>query len=392
MTVGVASAAYRPISLFSVYAPEDISLHEQLEKHLSSLKRKGSITLWSVDKILPGADRDAEIERNLNIAQIILLLLSADFFASEHCYDIMMYALQRQKEDHIHVIPIMLRPIDWEMLAMSGLQVLPTNGKSVTTWLNRDEAFSHIAESIRQIVLALLNHAAVNKTITEKHLSYLHWLIKRTVSLDIRGIHSTQRLSQIKLEEVYIPLQARHEEGLHIIGPTPFSKALETETSMEDQALPSLPLSHIVTRRDHLMLLGEPGSGKTTFLHHLALEHALALCNQVEDTGVGAARFPILLRIADYVEYGMRRGKSLSEFLVDDCTRHECPTAALADLLSAELQAGRCLVLLDGLDEVVHADDRRVVVQKLEEFVRRYDDVPNVLLSQAEERDTVSLH
>ena len=93
--------------------------------------------------------------------------------------------------------------------------------------------------------------------------------------------------------------------------------------------------------------------------------------------GLEQACFPILLRIADYVEYGMRQGKSLSEFLVDDCTRHECPTSALADLLSAELQAGRCLVLLDGLDEVVHADDRRVVVRKLEEFVRRYDDVPN---------------
>ena len=49
MTVGVAAAAYRPISLFSIYAPEDVSLHEQLERHLSSLKRQGLITLWSLD-------------------------------------------------------------------------------------------------------------------------------------------------------------------------------------------------------------------------------------------------------------------------------------------------------------------------------------------------------
>src|SRR6266700_7917455 len=104
MNGGLASAEYRPISLFSVYAPEDSSLHEQLEKQLSSLKRKGLITLWSVDKILPGADRDAEIERNLNTAQIILLLLSADFLASEHCDDVMRRALQRRKKDHIRVI------------------------------------------------------------------------------------------------------------------------------------------------------------------------------------------------------------------------------------------------------------------------------------------------
>jgi len=377
MTVDVTSAEHHPISLFSVYAPEDVSLHEQLEKHLSSLKRKGLISLWSIDKTLAGADRNVEIERHLNTAQVILPLLSADFFASEHCDDVMMRALQRQKEDHIRIIPILLRPVDWEMSPMSGLPVLPTNGNFVTMWLNRDEAFSHVAEAIRKIVAALLNLLADIRPITETHLSYLHWLIKRTSHLDTQGIHSAQRLSQMKLEEVYIPLWAKQEKGLQTIEPTLFSKALAAEPSIETQALPSLPLSHIIARHDHLMLLGEPGSGKTTFLHYLALKHALALCNPVEDTGAEAARFPLLLRIADYVEYGMHQGKSLSDFLGDDCKRHECPTSEPTDVLSAELQTGRCLVLLDGLDEVVRSDDHQMVVRKIEEFVRRYDDVPN---------------
>src|SRR5260370_23575017 len=206
MTVGVASAAYRPISLFSIYAPEDVSLHEQLERHLSSLKRQGLITLWSVDKTLPGADRNVEIERNLNTAQIILLLLSADFLASEHCDDVMMRALQRRKRDHIRVIPIMLRPVDWEMLPVSELQVVPTNGKTVTSWRNRDDAYLLIAKEIRKIILAQINPIADHRAITENYLSYLHWLIKRTASLDTGGIHSIQRLSRISLEEVYIPL------------------------------------------------------------------------------------------------------------------------------------------------------------------------------------------
>lgn len=377
MTVGAVSAEHRPISLFSIYAPEDASLHEQFEKHLISLKRRGVISLWSVDKPLAGADRNVAIESNLNTAHIILLWLSADFLASEHCHNVMMRALQKRKEDNVCVIPILLRPVDWEDSPISVLQALPTNGKPVTNWRNRDDAYLLITKEIRKIIVARLNPIADRGTITENYLSYLHWLIKRTSSLDTRGIFLAQRPLQVKLDEIYISIQARYDEGLQTQAPTPLSDTLAAGTSKEAQALPSLPLSHIVTRHDHLMLLGEPGSGKTTFLYYLALEHALALRNQVKDTGVGAARFPILLRIADYVEYGMRQGKSLSEFLVDDCTRHECPAFALADLLTAELQAGRCLMLLDGLDEVVHTDDRQMVVRKLEEFVRRYDDVPN---------------
>lgn len=377
MTVGGASAKHRPVSLLYVYASVDISFYNQIEKHLSQLKRQGFLSTWSVDKILAGANRDVEFEKHFSVAQVILLLLSSDFIASEHCYNILMYALQKQVEGLVYVIPLLIHPFDWENSPLSALQVLPKNGNPVAKWRNRDEAFTLITQEIRKIVIALINPVGDARTITETHLSYLHWLIKRTSSLDTRGVYSTQRLPQIKLEEVYISLKARYEEIFQEAELARSTEALTAETSKLDQAPLSLSLTQIVARHDHLMILGEPGSGKTTFLRYLALEHALALRNQIKDTGVGEARFPILLRIADYVEYGMRQGKSLSEFLVDDCARHECPTSALADLLGAELQAGRSLVLLDGLDEVVHADDRQVVVRKLEEFVQRYNDVPN---------------
>ncbi len=75
MTLSGASAGHRSICILSVYAPDDAFLYEQFENHLSSLKRQGLISLWSVDKTLAGADRNVEIERNFNAAHIILLLL-----------------------------------------------------------------------------------------------------------------------------------------------------------------------------------------------------------------------------------------------------------------------------------------------------------------------------
>jgi hypothetical protein len=234
---------------------EDGSLHEQLEKHLNSLKRPGLISLWSVDKALAGADRNVEIERNFNAAQIILLLLSVDFFASEHCNDVMMRALQRQKEGHIRVIPILLRTVDWENSPVSGLQPLPSDGLFVTQWVNSDDAFSHIAKEIRKIVATLLNLPADIRPITETHLSYLHWLIKRPFYLDTRGINSTQRFLKIQLDEVYIPLQARGEKGYQIARPALSLQALAEEMSEQAQALPSLPLSQVMFSHDHLTIL-----------------------------------------------------------------------------------------------------------------------------------------
>ncbi len=103
MTLSGVSAGQRSLSLFSVHAPEDGSLYKRLEEHLRSLRSQYSLSMESVDDILPGTNRGAEVERYLNDAQIILLLISSGFFV--HWYDIMIYALQLQRRKHVLVVP-----------------------------------------------------------------------------------------------------------------------------------------------------------------------------------------------------------------------------------------------------------------------------------------------
>ncbi len=371
MTARRASAEHDVISLFSVHAPQDASLQDHLEKHLGPLKRQGMISIRSVNSILAGADRALAIEERLNEAQIILLLMSADFISSDDLYESMRYALQKNEEGLAHVVPILLRPLDWEMLPVSQLSVFPSNGCPVTNWSNPDDAFAHIAQDIRKMV-HVLNHTTGERTLTQAHLDYLHWLIKRTSLLDIRGITSSQYPLQVELEKVYITLNATFEDFQN---EQPFSPLRALAAEPPTQATPQ-SLSHVLSCHDHLIILGEPGSGKTTLLRSLALNHAQALRDH-RDTDMGDARFPVLLRIADYVRYGMHQGRSLSDYLADDCTRHECSLPQLSAILKADLQAGRCLILLDGLDEVVRGDDRRMVVECLEDFVRGSDGVPN---------------
>ncbi len=118
------------LSLFYCYASEDEALCDQLEKHLRQLQRHGLISAWHERKILPGGARAHEIDMHLSTASIILLLISPDFLSSDYCYDVQMQrALERHKHGTAQVIPIILRPCDWQHSPLQDLQCLPRDGK-----------------------------------------------------------------------------------------------------------------------------------------------------------------------------------------------------------------------------------------------------------------------
>src|SRR5438034_895380 len=117
-----------PVILFYSYAHEDEPLRNELEKHLSLLQRRGVITTWHDRKIVPGTDWAHVIDSHLNEAAIILLLISPDFMASDYCYgNEMQLALDRHKQGLAHVVPILLRPVDWQDAPFSHLHYLPSN-------------------------------------------------------------------------------------------------------------------------------------------------------------------------------------------------------------------------------------------------------------------------
>jgi hypothetical protein len=117
------------------------------------LEHLGRIAGWHKREILPGQDWAKAIDQHLNTAQIILLLISPDFIASPYCYGIeMMRALERQQLGETYVIPILLRPVFYEGAPFAHLSPAPTNGKAITTWANRDEAFVDIVEGLNRVL------------------------------------------------------------------------------------------------------------------------------------------------------------------------------------------------------------------------------------------------
>jgi hypothetical protein len=145
------SPSAEPIEVFFSYSHRDEKLRDKLALHLSILQRQGVIKAWHDRKISAGTEWAKAIDDKLNSADMILLLISDSFLASDYCYDIeMLRALERHERDEARVIPIILKPVDWSGAPFGKLQAFPINAKPVTKWSNRDAAFANIAQGIRQ--------------------------------------------------------------------------------------------------------------------------------------------------------------------------------------------------------------------------------------------------
>jgi hypothetical protein len=150
----------KPVEIFCAYSHKDESLRDELEAHLSILKRRGLISAWHDRRISPGMRWDDEIGAHLNSADIILLLVSSDFINSEYCWNReVTQAMKRHLEREARVVPVILRDCVWDGTPFSALQALPKDGKPVKKWASQDEAFKDVVLGIRTVAEELSRRA-----------------------------------------------------------------------------------------------------------------------------------------------------------------------------------------------------------------------------------------
>lgn len=138
------------VSVFFSYSHADEALRDQIETQLALLKRQGVIETWHDRRIGAGEDFAGAIEQHVETDDIILLLVSADFVASDYCYDIeMKRAMERHEAGEAIVIPVILRACDWHGAPFGKLNATPPDGKPITQYADRDQALLEVAKAVR---------------------------------------------------------------------------------------------------------------------------------------------------------------------------------------------------------------------------------------------------
>jgi hypothetical protein len=320
-----------PVSLFCVAAPADAASLAQWETHLLPLKQAGLLTFWSEQQLQAGANRMKQLSAYLDQADCILLLMSADFFASDECIAFMERALARQQAKSAVIIPLLLRSVEWQESALCSLPCLPTTGIPISQWSNQDEAFHVCLQELR----SLLNLSPrptrgpmQGKAQSDKNRERMLRRLRRSYH-DLLA-QSLQGITWMELGLTEKPGAVQNVTNL----------ALRVAQQAEQLLPPGVSIIQVYENAEQeLLVLGEPGAGKSTELLHLA-RHLVSQAEQAE-----TALLPVILPLSSWaVKHGV-----LEDWMVEQIAQaYDIPRKVSQQWVEHE----QILPLLDGLDEM----------------------------------------
>lgn len=202
-----------PVRIFIAYARKDKAFLDDLRKHLQPLERSQRVKLWYDKDIEAGAEWEESIKKELNNANIILLLVSANAINSNYFYDNEMTgSLRRHENGEASVVPIILRPCDWEETPWGKLQALPKDGKPIELWVSEAEAYTNIVKQLKPIVAnfekkgeqAAIEKARVHEDAISKNILSINSDL-RTLNLEKQNEEAirNQKLTSLEKENAF---------------------------------------------------------------------------------------------------------------------------------------------------------------------------------------------
>ncbi len=138
------------VKVFISYAHTDENFKDGLNKALHALKRNKKISIWEDRQLIAGQSWESELFNKLEESELVLMILSNDYIASEFCYtkEFKKVLDSHNKKTKI-CIPIIAKYCSWKDLEFGSIQALPKDGKPINTYANEDLAWHEIVEAIK---------------------------------------------------------------------------------------------------------------------------------------------------------------------------------------------------------------------------------------------------
>lgn len=367
--------------IFISYSHKDEQFSKGLETALSPMKREGLITVWTDRCIKGGEDWEQLIHEELENADVILFLVSNNFFESNYAYGIeAKRALERHEDKSAIVVPVIVRESDWENAPFAKLQALPEKAKPIDNWKPRDRGYTNVVRSLRQMIKSRgsspsakvpnLGQAAATggAVVKDPNTAGSHHQ-----SLPATNTTATAKIPQGGIIEAYRQKcqDALQDWGVldlrlnRYIYPRLKLKQYGIEGDVSDHGIESTKtaLKHMMRER-RLVLHHDAGMGKTAFTYK-CIE---LLLNSEVMKNIGGDPLPLVVRLEGVWP---RSGdganspfKSVFEMLsgaVRNVLGHSmADERAVETEVRAALKKGSVVILVDAFDQMTEAEQKYV--------------------------------
>lgn len=235
------------LKLFISYSHLDERYATDLIKHIAPLKNNSLIDHWYDRKIIAGQDFQDNIDNNLGNADIVCLLISANFLSSDACIKEKKNAIELKKKKGITVVPVILSACGWlDDKEISSLLALPTDGKPISDFTDSNTAWHNVYSGLK-FVIENVNKIKQLK-ITESFSSILH-------NTELLAKAHSQK-DKVFLEDIFVyPELIKYDDAGE------YQKKDSSEKLIDD-----------FFDYPKILIAGEDQSGKTTLCKKLFIE------------------------------------------------------------------------------------------------------------------------